>query len=88
MEQSVKADRTIADMRLDLSRANAELRVMHKHCADLSARLQNVQQLGPINSSLRDQLAAQIACNQALLNSTSWKITRPLRAIVHLLRAS
>jgi hypothetical protein len=85
-ETSIRADRTIADLRLDLSRSTAELQAMHKHCADLAARLATGQLPDYHGNALRDQLAAQIAYNQALLRSTSWKITRPLRGVAHLLK--
>ena len=85
-EQQIKFDSIIADLRLDLSRAHAELRSMHRHCAALAQRLE-ASAGEPDVIELRNQLDAQTAYTRSLLESTSWRITRPLRGLGLLLQA-
>jgi hypothetical protein len=85
MEQEIKSASIIADLRLDLGRAIKELHAMHQHCAALAERLE-ASARGGAEEQLRNQLATQRDYTRSLLQSTSWRVTRPLRGLGHLLR--
>ena len=85
-EQERRSVRTIADLRLDLGRAREELRAMHRHSDALARRLDTALAMGSEIPHLRQRLEAEAALRNAMLQSTSWKITRPLRGLGGLLR--
>ncbi|QDX82040.1 hypothetical protein B9N43_12760 [Denitratisoma sp. DHT3] len=70
-------------LRRDVDALRGEIAALHDEAASLHARL---TETSGERDQLRDALAGREALVEALLNSTSWKVTAPLRRVSALLR--